>query len=271
MKEEYSEKDVQEIIDHLDKHPKDFEKWYLLGVAQLSRRWYTASEKAFKECIKVHKNHALALGELGSISILREKPKDAIKYLKKCVEIRSDLYKYWSQLGVAYMMAHKHKDAIDAFQTSLSINPKHLDALVSLGVTYNLMKDWENVITTLEEALLLSPDNIDILKGIARALMKLKRTEELEKTYIRIRELDPYDHSLLLYLGQIAFESNRRKEGLDYYQKAVEMAPNSLMGWKVLAEALDTLGRVDEAKSAWENYKDILEQIKKDKGIFGTI
>jgi Flp pilus assembly protein TadD len=271
MKDFYSEEEIQELIKHLEKHPEDSEKWFLLGVAQLSRKWYTASEKAFKKCLKLDKNHALALGELGGISILREKPKDAVKYLKKCVKIRSDKHEYWSQLGVAYMMAHKLKDAVDAFRTSLAINPKYLDALVSLGMTYNLMKDWRNVITTLNEALLLSPEDVEVLKGIARAQMKLKRTEELEKTYLRIHELDPYDHSLLLYLGQIAFDNNRRKEGLDYYQKAVEMAPNSLMAWKVLAEALDKLGKADEAKKAWANYKDILEQIKKDKGIFGTI
>ncbi|MFX1272422.1 MAG: tetratricopeptide repeat protein, partial [Promethearchaeota archaeon] len=93
----------------------------------------------------------------------------------------------------------------------------------------------------------------------------------LEKTYLRMRELDPHEHSLLLYLGQIAFDSGRKDEGLEYYRQAVDMSPNSLIGWKVLAEAYTSLGRLEEAKFARKNYKDVLEQIRKEKGIFGTI
>ena len=78
-----------------------------------------------------------------------------------------------------------------------------------------------------------------------------------------MRKLDPEDHTLLMYLGQIAFKKGQTMKGLEYYRKAVEMDPESFMAWKILAEACGKLGMKDEAKEAREKYKEIEFKLRK--------
>ena len=266
-----SEDNVHALEEYLKRNPEDSKKWHQIGVAYLSIHRVEDAEKAFKRCLKLEKNHPYALGDLGGLYILKMKPKDAVKVLKKCLKLIPETHEYWSALGVAYLQSHKLKNAEEAFQTCLTIKPGYFDALASLGLTYNQMEAWEKGVLALKEANMLAPDNYIVLKALARALMKLKRTDELEKIYLRMREVDPYDHSVLLYLGKLAVDDGRVKEGLDLFREAIDMSPNSLIAWKTLAETLDSLGRTEEAKAAWEHHKEILEQMRKDQGIFGTI
>jgi len=73
--------DVQEIIDHFNEHPNDVEEWHLLGVAFLSLNLHNDAEETFKHCLKLDKNNAFALSDLGGLYILKGKPKDAIRNL----------------------------------------------------------------------------------------------------------------------------------------------------------------------------------------------
>jgi len=133
------------------------------------------------------------------------------------------------------------------------------------------MESWIDAVDILSRANKMFPNDYELLKALARSLMKLKRTDELEKVYLRMRDLNPNDHSLLLYLGQIAFNSGRKEEGLDYYDKAIRMDPGSPMAWKVLAEALDSLGKLEEARRARNEYRRRMDRLKKKQRIVGPI
>jgi tetratricopeptide (TPR) repeat protein len=140
-----------------------------------------------------------------------------------------------------------------------------------MGMTYIKMEAWDDAVMSLSQADKVKPDNYVVLKSLARALMKLKRTEELEQTYLRMLELNPEDHTLYLYLGQIAFNNGRTKEALVSYRKAIELNPEDFIGWKVLADALESLGMHEDAKQARERRKAIIERLRKEQGIFGPI
>jgi predicted Zn-dependent protease len=132
-----------------------------------------------------------------------------------------------------------------------------------LAVAHNNLESWEDALNILREAEMLFPNEYEILKGKARSLMKLGLTQELEETYIAMRKLDPEDHTLLMYLGQLALKKGQAKRGIEFYRKAVEMEPDSYVGWKMLAEALKKLGMKDEAIEAHERYKEIEFKLRK--------
>ncbi|MBN2230739.1 MAG: tetratricopeptide repeat protein, partial [Candidatus Thorarchaeota archaeon] len=132
----YSEEDIQAMIEDLKENPDDSTKWHLFGVALLSIGRYDEAENAFRHCMKIDKNNAFALGDLGGLYILKRKPKDAIKYLENSVRLMPENHEYWSALGIAYLQRNKYKDALKAFEKSLSIEPDHLDSIISLGLIY---------------------------------------------------------------------------------------------------------------------------------------
>jgi tetratricopeptide (TPR) repeat protein len=84
-------------------------------------------------------------------------------------------------------------------------------------------------------------------------------------------KLNPDDHTLYLYLGQIAFNDGKTKEALVSYRKAIELNPEDFIGWKVLADALESLGMHEDARQARERRKEIIERLRKEQGIFGPI
>lgn len=255
--------DAQNLAEELKDKPNEPDKWHKLGVVYLSMKQWNNAEISFKQCLKLDKQHSLALGELGSLYILKGKTKAAIKNLEKSLKIDPGQYEFWSSLGIAYLKQSRAKDAIEAIEHSLAINPNYRDALVALAVAYNNLESWEEALEILRQADMKFPNDFEIHKGKARSLMKLGRTQELEETYLAMRKIDPEDHTLLMYLGQMAFRRGEKVKGLEYYRKAVEMDPESFMAWKILAEALQKLGMKDEAREAMEKYKEIEFKLRK--------
>lgn len=259
----YSKKDVQKLVEDLGINPDDAEKWHVLGVAYLSLNEAEKAIDAFKRCLKLDESHVFALGDLGGLYILKGKNRQAIKHLEKSLKLEPGKFEYWSALGVAYFQKGAYDEAVEAFHHCLAINPDYYDAVVSLGMTYSKMELWEKALETLTTAEKLIPNNYHALKAITRSLRHLNRTEELEQMYLRMHALFPKDPSFAMYLGQFAFDSGRRLEGLEYYQKAVEIDPESLIGWKALAEVLAKVGRNEEARAAHDKYKEIEDRLKK--------
>ena len=70
--------DAQNLAEELKDDPDDAEKWIKLGMVYLSMKHWSSAEIAFKQCLKLDKQHPLALGELGSLYILKGKTKAAI-------------------------------------------------------------------------------------------------------------------------------------------------------------------------------------------------
>ncbi len=259
----YSKKDVQKLIDDLGVNPEDSEKWHVLGVAYLSLNEADKALDAFKQCLKFDGNNSFAHGDLGSLYILKGKNRQAIKHLEKSVKLEPGKFEYWSALGVAFFQKGKYDDAIGAFEHCLAVNPTYYDAVVSLGMTYSKMELWEKALDILTEAEKLIPNNYHAQKAIARSLRNLNRMEELEQLYRRMHAQFPKDPSFAMYLGQFAFDRGNRLEGLAYFQKAVEIDPDSLIGWKTLSEALAKVGKNEESRAAHAKYKEIEDKLKK--------
>ena len=115
----------------------------------------------------------------------------------------------------------------------------------------------------------MKPDNYEVLTALAKSLMRLKRCSELEQVYLRMLDLNPEDHSLLLYLGQIAFNDGRVEEGLAKIEKALQQNEELVMGWNLYANVLESVGRKEEAKLAMENYKLLMNGQKKLHRLWG--
>ncbi|MFW9786517.1 MAG: tetratricopeptide repeat protein [Candidatus Thorarchaeota archaeon] len=258
------EKDIQKLIDDLGVNPKDADKWHTLGVAYLQLKEADKAEDAFKRCLKLDKNHANALGDIGSLYILRGKNRKAIKHLEKSVKIEPGKFEYWCALGVAYFQGGNYSDAVEAFHNCLAINPVFYDAVVSLGMTYSKMELWEKALETLTQAEKLQPNSYHALKAIAKSFRNLNRMTELEQLYIRMHSLFPKDPAFAMYLGKMELDRGKTEEGLAYYRKAVEIDPGALIGWKILSETLEKMGRKKEAKEAHLKFKEIEEQIKRE-------
>ncbi|MHA2222459.1 MAG: tetratricopeptide repeat protein, partial [Candidatus Thorarchaeota archaeon] len=119
----FTPEDAFRLAEELKVKPDDAEKWHILGVGYFSLKQYSNAELSFKQCLKLEKEHPSALGELGSLYILKGKTRAAIKNLERSLKIDPGQHKYWSNLGRAYLQGSRPKDAVQALEHSLAINP----------------------------------------------------------------------------------------------------------------------------------------------------
>ena len=99
----FTQDDAQRLAEELKDNPSDSEKWMTLGEGYLSLKQYTNAEIAFKQCLKLTKEHPAALGELGSLYVLKGKTRAAIKNLEKSLKLDPSRDDFWANLGSAYL------------------------------------------------------------------------------------------------------------------------------------------------------------------------
>jgi len=56
--------DAQNLAEELKDNPNNPEKWHKLGVVYLSIKHWSSAEIAFKQCLKLNKEHPLAFTKL---------------------------------------------------------------------------------------------------------------------------------------------------------------------------------------------------------------
>src|ERR671910_287591 len=147
----------------------------------------------------------------------------------------------------------------------------------------------EEALSRFEQALAAAPENPEVIEAVGRALLNLDRLEEAEASFLDALEPDPEypdayvelgryygsmgdpalakatferwtarhpeDAEMLINAGLTAFDATDYAQALDFFEKATEVAlvEEQKSGARTFrANALDMLGRYDEAVAAYE-------------------
>jgi tetratricopeptide (TPR) repeat protein len=109
---------------------------------------------------------------------------------------------------------------------------------------------------TLRESL-AAEDNYMTHISLADILLEGERYYEAEEHLLQAKELmadtDPEEEAHVeLHLGEIAAERGQFEEALSYYQRVVELEPNSAGGWFYVGEVHEELEHFEEAETSYK-------------------
>jgi tetratricopeptide (TPR) repeat protein len=150
--------------------------------------------------------------------------------------------------GVAQYQAGRYREALRDFTQAIDLNPRNPRSWQLRGALYMRAGRHESALADLGRALELAPDSVDALGPRCVVLMRLQRLDEAQADCARAFELAPdaIDHSISL--GMVS--ALRGSTGLAerYYQRALQIDPESMMARYQYGVLLRDLGRAEEAR-----------------------
>jgi eukaryotic-like serine/threonine-protein kinase len=197
-------------------------------------------------------------------------------------------------LALGYAAAGRRDEALQALRTALQRQPRSDDLRRQLGEILVRGGSVEPGLAELREAIRLRPDYAENQAALAAALFSRGRYEEALPATVRVIELQPdnpiayqrlgatyhilgrLDEALAQYrramtfggspsvlanMGTLLYRQGKFAEALASYDQALARRPGSQQTWRSKGDALNRLGRIDEARAAWEKAASIAQNM----------
>jgi Tfp pilus assembly protein PilF len=130
----------------------------------------------------------------------------------------------------------QYDEALDVLREGLALYPNAVELHVGVGYARLAREEYAWARRSFEEALILDPDHEDALAGLGEVLIKFGQQDAALRSFRRILELGYHDDvELMLQVGRALFREGLIDEAKDYFDVAVQQAPDS-------AEAISLVG-----------------------------
>ena len=118
---------------------------------------------------------------------------------------------------------------IEALQTSLKKSPGDVSGWVMLARAYAYEHQYPDAVRALTRAVALQPQNPHLLADLADALA-MTNGQRLDgeplKLLERALQIDPHEVKALALAGTAAFDHQQYAKAVDYWERALQVAPN---------------------------------------------
>ncbi len=138
-----SEKAYVDAIDYyraaLRKEPNNSVLFNKTGIAELQLARYREAKKDFERAVKLNKQYAEALNNLGVVYYIDRNYNKAIKYYQKALLLREASASFHSNLGTAYFERKQVDLAMKEYLRALELDPDIFERISMAGVTAHLV------------------------------------------------------------------------------------------------------------------------------------
>ena len=157
-------------------------------------------------------------------------------------------------LGLAGCLEQRgaHEAAAEILTRAYENNQPDPEIVERLARLSNSRGENERSIELYRQLVLLEPDNPSAWNNLAALLAGLHRYPEAAEAAQRAYELDRVTPEIRANLGMMLILAGRFQEGLDHLEVVLPQMPDDTFGASVRAQALEDLGRTDQALAAWK-------------------
>lgn len=200
-----------------EKEPKLYTIAFLLGENALKQEdWATAADELGK-CLELNPDYDEAMTAMARALFALERFEEAGKWVNRAIELNPRNIRAWYQKG--WMQLKQNPDAAaEAFQKVVSIQPSFALARRDLGILRMRQQRFAEAAEHLEVA----------------------------------NKMGINDARLLNFLGIAYNRTNRSREAITVYKKAIESEPNLAEAHLNLAFAYQTTGNISSAQQEYE-------------------
>lgn len=174
--------------------------------------------------------------------------------LERAVQLNPDHAGAHHLLGVAYGREGDVERATAEFEKALKLDPNDLEAMIYLARRYSEMGRVKEALDLYERALQLDPDNLELIKDYSYLALKFddqNRIAAVHEALGRAVKLAPNDPLILMNYGYTLYLLGAVEKAIDYYLKAIDLDPSSLIARYNLALAYEAIGEADKAHKVW--------------------
>lgn len=184
----------------------------------------------------------------------------AIGHLEAAVALDPRFAAAWGELAGAYV--RRRQVVVDvaqrepgpaqrAAQRAIELDPDAGAAYAILaGLAYAAQFDWHAADRLFARALATASRDLSVRQAFASFLMFSARFEESLREYDVIQALDPLDPATRCGKGALCFYWRRYQRAETVLEQAIEMAPEDVYAWLLLADTYAQAGRLEEGLQA---------------------
>jgi tetratricopeptide (TPR) repeat protein len=174
---------------------------------------YEEAEAACRAAIIAFPLYADSYTVLGLVLSRSGQYRESLLAFDRAIILDSRDSRAWYYRGVAFQRLHRYDEAKRDFDYALMLNPTDTRALVSLGEVLLVLRDYSGAIKSFETAATYDPSDGSAFAGWGESLFRISDLPLAEKKTI----------------------------------KALELYPDNLRAWGVMAEISSALGKDDWA------------------------
>ncbi len=142
----------------------------------------------------------------------------------------------------------QYDEALAVLREGLTLYPQAVELHVGIGYARLAREEYAWARKSFEEALILDAEHEDALAGLGETLLKFGQIDMAVRAFERTVTLG-YDDDLdlMLQIGRAQFREGLVDGALEFFQRAVVIAPDSAEAAACIGYAQHRLGREDEA------------------------
>jgi predicted TPR repeat methyltransferase len=253
------------------------------AVASSKAGHFTVAERLFSEFLLRHPGHAVARDRFGALLAQTGRYEEAERQFRQAINLGLRSARTFYNHGTVLKYLQRPSDALDAFNQALAINPSSPDTWNNRGTIFNDLARYEEAISDFDRAIALQADFAGAFYNRAKSLLLAGRHAEAAATFDRAltvkpdlarewverqvllrsphplrRSARPFEAGLAeawIACGNVLYHYQRLTcagLALAAYEQALTFRPDLAEAWLGRGQALQTLGRNDEALAAFD-------------------
>jgi Flp pilus assembly protein TadD len=163
------------------------------------------------------------------------------------------------------------EEAEELYRELVDEDPANVRALNNLGILLDEKGDHEGAVTYLRAARQLDPHNQEVLGNLGAALAALGRYAEAEGEFRAAFRLDPGNLQIRANLGILLFRRGLYEQAIAELEVVCKAKPEDGFPLFYQGEALNRLGRVDEAIRALQRVTELVPNYQKAYYTLGVL
>lgn len=160
-----------------------------------------------------------------------------------------------NDLGIAYHQAHEIKRAIEVLQKGIALDPLYPMTHLNLAIVYDDFANLAEAEKEYKAFIDLNPSMAEAHSRLGLVYLKMDRTDDAKAELEKASALAPDDWDLWHNLANIAFKEKDYAKAESLYSKTLTANPNFAEAHYKLGQTLQRLGRDDEAKPHFDEFK----------------
>lgn len=234
----------------------------LATLLQTPAAMYTAADldaahAAYEELSTLYPDQAEPWLGLASLAIRNGDEPGALELVRSAATAEPASFEAWQQMAVLLEHARAYDQAAEAYAQMIALVPDDPDLYVSRALIAARLGDGDQAVADMTQAQALDPYREYAWLNVAGAAFDGRHYDAAAA--IAAAGLESYPESPELYVlqGEAHLASGDAEAALTALDAATAANPQSALALRWRAEALDALGRTDEAAEAFQQAGDL--------------
>jgi tetratricopeptide (TPR) repeat protein len=160
--------------------------------------------------------------------------------------------------GEMYQLQEKAEKAMEEYEAAVKANPELVDVWLAMGDLARSELQYDKAISCYQRAQEIRPTNYDALYGLGACYQQQDPQKALEY-FNRAVQVAPNETESRLALGDVLLKTNRYAEALKQLQVAIQQDPKLRQAYILMGRAQKGLGQDAEAEQSFKKAQELVQ------------